>query len=102
MKYHLLVAGTAFGSSLCEYGRVMVEQDVLLVRGDSLANASKQFDQGGIVMSDGCSLGLLLKAGASTDVRVVLGWVLLGCRHCLGYKKLDLIVSRLGCLKWTC
>lgn len=79
-----------------------MEQDELLAREDFLANAPKLFDQGGIVMSDNCSLELPLKAEANTDVRVVLELVLPGCRHCLDYKKLDLIVSRLGCLKWTC
>ena len=62
----------------------MVEQDGLLVCEDFLPSAPKQFDQAGIVMSDDCSLELLLKAEASTDVRVLLGLVLLGCRQCLG------------------
>ena len=79
-----------------------MEQVELLAYEDFLVNAPKLFYQGGIVMSDGCSLELPPKAEASIDVHVVLGLVLPGCRHCLGYKKPDLIVSRLGCLKWTC
>lgn len=63
----------------------MVGQDWLLVCEDFLVNAPKLFDQGGIVMSDGWSLGLPLKVEASTDVRVVLALVLPGCRHFLGY-----------------
>ena len=62
----------------------MVGQDGLLVCEDFLANAPKQFDRAGIVMSDGCSLESPLEAEASTDVRVVLALVLLGCRHSLG------------------
>ena len=79
-----------------------MEQDGLLVCEDFLASAPKLSDQAGTVRSDSCSLELPLKAEASTDVRVVLGLVLPGYKRCLGYKKLDLIVSRLGCLKWTC
>lgn len=62
----------------------MVGQDGLLVCKDFLASAPKLFDQAGIVMSDDYSLELPLKAEASTDVRVVLALVLLGCRHFLG------------------
>ena len=80
----------------------MVEQDGLLVCEDFLGSAPKLSDQAGTVMSGGCSLELPLKAEANTDVRGVLGLVLSGYGHCLGYKKPDLIVSRLGCLKWTC
>ncbi len=86
MGFHSFVSETEFGSLLCWLGRVMVEQDGRLVCEDFLASAPKQCDQAGIVMSDGCSLELPLKAEASTDVHVVLALVLLGCRHYLGYK----------------
>ena len=85
----LFASETDFDSSLNYCGRVMVEQDGLLVCEDFLASAPKLFDQAGIVMSNGCSLELPPKAEASTDVLEVPGLVLLGCRHCLGYKNPD-------------